>query len=715
MEKALNKYGMGTRIITVVSVLLLVLLISVGTKVSELYSSSKQITRVQELADFAPFVSSVVHEMQKERGASAGFIGSGGSGAFNAVISSQHKETDKARMRLDAALKEFAVEDYGLAIMSKLNVAQKKLDTLKSKRKSVLRLNETVGSMAGYYTGTIADLLNIVKEIANLTDEASLLKDTVTYISLLEAKERAGQERAMGANGFAKGAFSDAIFNKFVSLIAAQKSFMASFNAYASEDFKRLYSNTVKGSDVDRVEELRKYAISHPGDLTGAGVTGSQWFGIITNKINLLKKVEDGISVKLIDNSHNMAEEAYTGFLILSLLAVALFIVIVTITILIIRSIVRPLERIEYSMGEISSGNLEIDVPHLSYGGEIGTMASAVQTFKEAGIEQIKLQADVEEARQDRKIQRQKARELESQREEESRQQEREELKKQEQRTHEMETLIKSFDSEIVALLEGLGETSSQLSSSADSMADLASQTTSDSTSAAAASEQASANVSTVAAATEEMAASIAEISRQIGHSSEMTSKAFEQTESTKAIVGNLSQTSGLIADVVQLINDIAEQTNLLALNATIEAARAGEAGRGFAVVASEVKALANQTAKATEDITEHVSAVQKSSTEVSKAVEEIGEAINDANDAAMSITSAVAEQDAATGEIARNVQDASEGSREVSEVINNVSASATRTQGIVTDVHSASKEVSDNTKIIKEVAERFLVGIRAI
>ena len=141
----------------------------------------------------------------------------------------------------------------------------------------------------------------------------------------------------------------------------------------------------------------------------------------------------------------------------------------------------------------------------------------------------------------------------------------------------------------------------------------------------AAASEQASANVQSVASATEEMTSSVNEISRQVQESSRIADEAVKQAQQTDGRINELSQAAGRIGDVVKLITAIAEQTNLLALNATIEAARAGEAGRGFAVVASEVKALAAQTAKATEEIGAQIAGMQSATQESVAAIKEIG------------------------------------------------------------------------------------------
>src|SRR3977135_1691679 len=170
------------------------------------------------------------------------------------------------------------------------------------------------------------------------------------------------------------------------------------------------------------------------------------------------------------------------------------------------------------------------------------------------------------------------------------------------------------------------------------------------------------------------------EISRQVHESSKIAAEAVKQAEKTDARINELSQAAGRIGDVVKLITAIAEQTNLLALNATIEAARAGEAGRGFAVVASEVKALAAQTAKATEEISTQIAGMQTATQDSVAAIKEIGGTIGRISDIASTIAAAVEEQGTATTEIARNVGEAAKGTTQVATSITDVNRGAGET-----------------------------------
>ena len=141
-----------------------------------------------------------------------------------------------------------------------------------------------------------------------------------------------------------------------------------------------------------------------------------------------------------------------------------------------------------------------------------------------------------------------------------------------------------------------------------------------------------------------------------------MVRSAVAEAETTNGQIAGLAEAAQKIGDVVKLIRDIAEQTNLLALNATIEAARAGEAGRGFAVVASEVKSLAVQTAKATEEIAAQILAVQDSTASAVEAIRSIGERMQEISGYTSAVAAAVEEQNAATGEISQNVSSAAQG-----------------------------------------------------
>ncbi len=209
--------------------------------------------------------------------------------------------------------------------------------------------------------------------------------------------------------------------------------------------------------------------------------------------------------------------------------------------------------------------------------------------------------------------------------------------------------------------------------------------------------------------AAEELAASIAEISSHVDQSAEIARSAASQAEQSRAVVESLSEAAKKVGEVVGLINDIAEQTNLLALNATIEAARAGEAGKGFAVVASEVKNLANQTQGSTASITGEVNGMLQVTSDAVKAITSIIETIANINEKSEEISAAVQSQDQATREIASNVTEAAAGAREVSERIAVVSRDAQGVGSLSSDVSMATQKLGGEVEQLKNTVIRVV------
>lgn len=260
--------------------------------------------------------------------------------------------------------------------------------------------------------------------------------------------------------------------------------------------------------------------------------------------------------------------------------------------------------------------------------------------------------------------------------------------KRAEQRQKEMITAV-----EINA--SGLGASAAELSAISQTMTANAEETSAQASVVSAASEQVNKNVQTVATSAEEMSASIREIAKNATDAARVATQAVKVADTTNTLVGKLGESSAEIGKVIKVITSIAQQTNLLALNATIEAARAGEAGKGFAVVANEVKELAKETAKATEDISQKIEAIQGDTRGAVAAIAQIGSIINQINDIQHTIASAVEEQTATTNEITRNVAEAARGSAEIAHNITGVAKAASETSSGASSTQVAAAELS--------------------
>ena len=253
-----------------------------------------------------------------------------------------------------------------------------------------------------------------------------------------------------------------------------------------------------------------------------------------------------------------------------------------------------------------------------------------------------------------------------------------------------------------------LASASAQLKSVSSEMTNNASETCGQANLAANAAQQVNENVQTVASAIEEMNASTREISTNANEAFNVATVAVKVAETTNRTVSQLGVSSAEIGKVVKVINSIAEQTNLLALNATIEAARAGEAGKGFAVVANEVKELAKETARATEDISQKIEAIQSDTTKSVDAIAEITSVISKINEISNTIASAVEEQSATNSEISRSVAEAATGTTGITGNISRVAEAANSTTNGAAESQKSADELSAMAESLRKLLSNF-------
>lgn len=349
------------------------------------------------------------------------------------------------------------------------------------------------------------------------------------------------------------------------------------------------------------------------------------------------------------------------------------------------QSISRPLSRLNATMKAMSEGNLSLDVPDRDRRDEIGTMATTVEGFRRAGLAQRELEA---KALQD--------------------------AEKQVARARVIEKVTAEFDARSQDVLRAVSAAAAELEATARAMTENADRTSSMAANVAAGAEESGANAQTAAASADNLVSAIEEIERSATTSGRVTEEAVTRARSATADVRSLSDTARRIGEVVDLIKGIADQTNLLALNATIEAARAGDAGRGFAIVASEVKSLANQTTAATEDIADQIGAIQTAIQTVVSAIEGIDSTIGLVSKEAGLITRSVSTQAQVTQEIARNVREVSSAARSVAGDIAQVTMTAGETGAAAGQVLSASRELSQQAEALKSQVALFLDRMQA-
>ncbi|MGY1672568.1 methyl-accepting chemotaxis protein [Geodermatophilus sp. SYSU D00710] len=347
------------------------------------------------------------------------------------------------------------------------------------------------------------------------------------------------------------------------------------------------------------------------------------------------------------------AEDAYAAARTLTLVVVGLGLVVsVVLALLVARSVTRPVQRIREVLAEVAGGDLTVRAGATG-GGELGEVARSLDETLDAlgGVL----------------------------------------------------TLVRGS-------ADRLQGASTQLDAAAGGIAEV-SRAASDQTGVVVASAgEVAASVDTVATGSSQMESAIREIAHNAAEAARVAGQAVGVAETTTRTVGKLGDSSQEIATVVKLINGIAEQTNLLALNATIEAARAGEAGKGFAVVASEVKELAQETARATEDISRRVEAIQADTAGAVEAISRISSVIGEINDFQATIAAAVEEQTATTNEMNRNVAEAAGGTRQIAAAITGLADGTQQTSARVDDARRAAAELARMSGELQDAVRRFSV-----
>jgi methyl-accepting chemotaxis protein len=353
---------------------------------------------------------------------------------------------------------------------------------------------------------------------------------------------------------------------------------------------------------------------------------------------------------------------------------------------LISRDIARALGQLKLSMQKLAGGDIGISIAGTGRRDEVGAMAKAVLVFQKNMKQAEALRTSQEAERRTRQAENRAA----------------------------LHDLADRFEAEVGQLVGTLSSSSTSLEATARSMAGVAQQSTHEAVTVAQAAKDASQGLQTVAAAAEQLTASIGEIGRQVEHSARMTAAAVEGAKQTDAIVQTLAAKADTIGAVVNLISSIATKTNLLALNATIEAARAGEAGRGFTVVASEVKLLANQTSEATQEIGAQVTEIQAATRTVVAAVNGIATTVTEMRATANAIAEAVDQQNAATSEIASIVQQTFEAAQLLTASGERVRQAAGETGDSAGLVSAASSDVSLQARQLSVQVDGFMTKIRA-
>jgi methyl-accepting chemotaxis protein len=539
---------------------LLLALVVIFNMLSKNYQVFADMQQAQALEALNTAASKLIHELQKESGFSVGYLSAKGK-KFSTDLTNQVITTELQLTDYKEVANQFTTSEQSQQLTSLILSIDQQFEMLGNIRIGVKDQNTPSNEIVEYYITLNSSLLSISRLISTFIDDQQISRQMNAYLYLLQNKELAGIERAVLTQAFASKKPTIEVYNQFVGLLAEQKVYTTLFLDIADEEQEKLFNDTLEGDAVKEVGRIRKTVLKRKKRLR---INANYWFANASSRIEKLKVMENIMTDNLTESIANAKNLAYTNLLQLTIIAMIAFVISLAISIYLLRQIGGQIRTLSKAMIKVQQHSDLTSNAEVKSGDELGMLAN---NFNQMVAHLGDLTGNVRNAS--------------------------EQLS---QTVGEIQQVILTVNNEVSGGLSQAEQVVVAVNELDATVQDVAS------------------NCSGTADKSKSTHDAAVQGELLVNQANDSIDKLSDEINKSKAIIQLVADDSNEIGSILDVINSVAQQTNLLALNAAIEAARAGEQGRGFAVVADEVRSLAHKTSESTSRIQEMIEQLQSRS-----------------------------------------------------------------------------------------------------